>query len=456
MENKAYAIKFHRDGSRSVTDDSIFRRPRWSFSKSKGHSSFINVGDGSFFKRAVNTPTARKMALLWEHLTGEQFPGGKENAWIMSHGRNGFTLDVIDEKHGQTRPVLSSRFSAKFTLQNPFEALEREDFFYPDSDYSDEWENICRKWQEKGQRRADRGRGDRKGRKMTIPKNCGECPHRPKSISIHQRPWRCPLSPSKYGRGIRVDDNDTPPADCPLRRETDEQPNYERQLAGRFLTLPWRHQAAVAASMGVLTDAEWRLPDDQTFFLTLFKRAYEKGLLAKLWDETEKLHDDPATFNPFQKQPEPLDVRPAVFSPHYGDCEFSEGEQPDTVPRAVRNHGVHMSHCNQGENEGECKYGEDDICPALKDEALCDAARLNERVTITRAEYDRMRALCDAAEKYFQASQEVIKHKAAHYGGRGEGYDELWVAVMSAKTALSIVAYRYAETKGGKTDGMDD
>ncbi len=33
------------------------------------------------------------------------------------------------------------------------------------------------------------------------------------------------------------------------------------------------------------------------------------------------------------------------------------------------NIGVHMSHCNQGEYKGSCKYG-DDNCPALKDEAL--------------------------------------------------------------------------------------
>ena len=30
-----------------------------------------------------------------------------------------------------------------------------------------------------------------------------------------------------------------------------------------------------------------------------------------------------------------------------------------------RQYKVHMSHCNQGENEKTCKYGEQDICPAL-------------------------------------------------------------------------------------------
>lgn len=28
--------------------------------------------------------------------------------------------------------------------------------------------------------------------------------------------------------------------------------------------------------------------------------------------------------------------------------------------------GVHLSHCDQGEYEGGCKYGEDETCPALK------------------------------------------------------------------------------------------
>jgi hypothetical protein len=27
-------------------------------------------------------------------------------------------------------------------------------------------------------------------------------------------------------------------------------------------------------------------------------------------------------------------------------------------------HAVHMTHCNMGEYEGQCKYGEDDTCPA--------------------------------------------------------------------------------------------
>ncbi|MCK4704698.1 MAG: hypothetical protein KAT90_04380 [Gammaproteobacteria bacterium] len=31
--------------------------------------------------------------------------------------------------------------------------------------------------------------------------------------------------------------------------------------------------------------------------------------------------------------------------------------------------GVHMSHCNQGEYVGSCKYGDFEDCPALNDKA---------------------------------------------------------------------------------------
>jgi len=76
-------------------------------------------------------------------------------------------------------------------------------------------------------------------------------------------------------------------------------PNYERRLAYRFLTLPFRHQITVAKNLDVLTDAD-RALSDEALFRVLFKRAAEKGLLGKLWAETERLHDDPADFNPFE------------------------------------------------------------------------------------------------------------------------------------------------------------
>lgn len=75
-------------------------------------------------------------------------------------------------------------------------------------------------------------------------------------------------------------------------------PNHERRLAYRFLTLPFRHQIAIADSLNVLTDDD-RALSDEALFRELFKRAAANGLLAKLWDETEKRHAVPAPFNPF-------------------------------------------------------------------------------------------------------------------------------------------------------------
>jgi predicted phosphodiesterase len=76
-------------------------------------------------------------------------------------------------------------------------------------------------------------------------------------------------------------------------------PNEERRLTYRFLTLPFRHQIAIAYSLNVLTDED-RALSDEALFRELFERAAAKGLLAKLWDETEKRHADPAPFNPFE------------------------------------------------------------------------------------------------------------------------------------------------------------
>ena len=68
-------------------------------------------------------------------------------------------------------------------------------------------------------------------------------------------------------------------------------PNHERRLTFRFLTLPFRHQIAIANSLNVLTDED-RALSDEALFRELFKRATAAGLLAKLWDETEKRHAD--------------------------------------------------------------------------------------------------------------------------------------------------------------------
>lgn len=75
-------------------------------------------------------------------------------------------------------------------------------------------------------------------------------------------------------------------------------PNHERRLTYRFLRLPFRHQIAIANSLNLLTDEDQVL-SDEPLFRELFKRATAGGHLAKLWDETEKRHADPAPFNPF-------------------------------------------------------------------------------------------------------------------------------------------------------------
>lgn len=80
--------------------------------------------------------------------------------------------------------------------------------------------------------------------------------------------------------------------------ESMSPPNPERRLTYRFLTLPFRHQIAVAQSLDVLTDQD-RALSDAALFHELFKRARDLGLLAKLWKETEKHHSEPAECNPF-------------------------------------------------------------------------------------------------------------------------------------------------------------
>ncbi|WP_437652642.1 metallophosphoesterase [Sorangium sp. So ce1182] len=81
-------------------------------------------------------------------------------------------------------------------------------------------------------------------------------------------------------------------------REAMPTPNYQRRLTYRFLTLPFRHQFAIAESLNVLTDEDGAL-SSEILFREVFKRAASAGLLAKLWNETEKRHPDPADFNPF-------------------------------------------------------------------------------------------------------------------------------------------------------------
>jgi predicted phosphodiesterase len=81
-------------------------------------------------------------------------------------------------------------------------------------------------------------------------------------------------------------------------------PNHERRLTYRFLTLPFRHQFAIANKLNLLTNQD-RALSDEPLFRELFKRAVVKGLLAKLWEETEKHHDDPEPCNPFHDTHKP-------------------------------------------------------------------------------------------------------------------------------------------------------
>ena len=56
----------------------------------------------------------------------------------------------------------------------------------------------------------------------------------------------------------------------------------------------------------------------------------------------------------------------------------------------LRKERVHLSHCNFGENEGSCKYG-DDSCPALSESWSWFGKALQERDQL-RAEVERLSA----------------------------------------------------------------
>lgn len=71
---------------------------------------------------------------------------------------------------------------------------------------------------------------------------------------------------------------------------TDEEmsrPNQERRLTRRFLTLPFRHQIAVAKNLNILTDRDLAL-NSEKLFQELFKRVHEEGLLRRFRDEIER------------------------------------------------------------------------------------------------------------------------------------------------------------------------
>ncbi len=74
--------------------------------------------------------------------------------------------------------------------------------------------------------------------------------------------------------------------------------NYERRLTYRFLTLPFRHQIAIAQRLDVLTDDDRALAGESLYRI-LFKRAVTEGKLELLWKKTEEYHKDPGSENPF-------------------------------------------------------------------------------------------------------------------------------------------------------------
>lgn len=76
-------------------------------------------------------------------------------------------------------------------------------------------------------------------------------------------------------------------------------PHHQRRLTYRFLTLPFRHQFAIAQTLDLLTDED-RALSNEALFREVFKRATARGLLGHLWRETETRHPDPADFNPFE------------------------------------------------------------------------------------------------------------------------------------------------------------
>lgn len=125
----------------------------------------------------------------------------------------------------------------------------------------------------------------------------------------HEYVWQdCPRPTRKESHSVRVpivalSDSATPAviATKTTAKDSDAMPppNHERRLTFRFLTLPFRHQIAIANSLNVLTDED-RALSDEVLFRELFKRAAANGLLAKLWEETERRHADPAPINPFE------------------------------------------------------------------------------------------------------------------------------------------------------------
>lgn len=89
------------------------------------------------------------------------------------------------------------------------------------------------------------------------------------------------------------------PATPTLEAQPSTDSDHKHRLTFRFLTLPTLVRYEIALKLGLLREADDSLPPN-TLFVEVFQRAVEAQLLAELWEETERRHDDPARVNPFR------------------------------------------------------------------------------------------------------------------------------------------------------------
>ena len=103
---------------------------------------------------------------------------------------------------------------------------------------------------------------------------------------------------------VQVDQVTAVPHVGPATQPTqDAQPTSDsdrkQRLTFRFLTLSTLDRYEIALKLALLREGDDALPPN-TLFLEVFQRAVDARLLAELWDETERRHDDPARINPFR------------------------------------------------------------------------------------------------------------------------------------------------------------
>jgi len=83
------------------------------------------------------------------------------------------------------------------------------------------------------------------------------------------------------------------------RREAGRIINPVRTLTYRFLSLPYVSRIEIAQSLGLLQDEDKGVKDRE-LFRRFFRRAKERNILRRLWDEIGGRHvDDRYSENPF-------------------------------------------------------------------------------------------------------------------------------------------------------------